>query len=166
MGKGSKNFDPPTIVDEENSSTSTTTKGQDYTWEDIRQHSTKTDRWLVINKRVYDVTRWLKHPGGQSVLNHYAGQDATEAFQSLHPEINRVQKYLKPFYIGDLKETVHEDDDDELKNDFEQLRQKAIARVRSFDRCFVFSSKLCFSLEIISTESMVFSSHLSSYLSI
>ena len=75
MGKGSKNFDPPTIVDEQNSPT--TTKGQEYTWEEIRQHSTKKDRWLVINKRVYDVTRWLKHPGGQMVLNHYAGQDAT-----------------------------------------------------------------------------------------
>jgi len=124
MGKGSKNFDPPTIVDEQNSPT--TTKGQEYTWEEIRQHSTKKDRWLVINKRVYDVTRWLKHPGGQMVLNHYAGQDATEAFQSLHPELNRVQKYLKPFYIGDLKETV--EDDEQLKKDFEQLRQTAIAR--------------------------------------
>lgn len=47
------------------------------TWEEIRQHSTKKDRWIVIDKRVYDITRWVKHPGGQVLLNHYAGQDAT-----------------------------------------------------------------------------------------
>ena len=42
-----------------------------------------------------------------------------------------MQKYLKPFYIGELKETVEEGDyDGELKKEFEQLRQKAIARVR------------------------------------
>ena len=48
-----------------------------YNWEEIRQHSEKTDRWIVIDNCVYNVTRWTKHPGGQVVLNHYAGQDAT-----------------------------------------------------------------------------------------
>lgn len=48
-----------------------------YTWNEIGQHASKTDRWLVIDKRVYDITRWTKHPGGQNVLKHYAGQDAT-----------------------------------------------------------------------------------------
>lgn len=53
-----------------------TGEGQ-FTWEEVRQHSKKNDRWLVIDNRVYDVTKWLKHPGGQMVLNHYAGQDAS-----------------------------------------------------------------------------------------
>ena len=48
-----------------------------FTWEEILQHATKKDRWLVIHQRVYDITRWTKHPGGQVLLNHYAGQDAT-----------------------------------------------------------------------------------------
>jgi cytochrome b involved in lipid metabolism len=51
-------------------------KGQ-YTWDEIYSHSKRTDRWIVIDKRVYDVTRWIKHPGGQLVLDHHAGQDAT-----------------------------------------------------------------------------------------
>ena len=81
MGKGSKNWDPSSTVDEQQQQDATnlidSVKGQQYTWQEIRQHSTKKDRWLVIDKRVYDVTRWHKHPGGQTVLNHYAGQDAT-----------------------------------------------------------------------------------------
>ena len=79
MGKGSKNWDPSSTIEEQPESPSPldTGKGQQYTWEEIQQHSTKKDRWLVIDKRVYDVTRWHKHPGGQVVLNHYAGQDAS-----------------------------------------------------------------------------------------
>lgn len=54
-----------------------------FTWKEIRQHSNKKDRWLVIDNQVYDVTKWLKHPGGQVVLNHYAGQDASVRIQMI-----------------------------------------------------------------------------------
>lgn len=87
MGKGSKNWDPPTIVDghqPESSMMMTTSNDRvrndgkrEFTWEEIHCHSTTKDRWLVIDNRVYDVTNWLKHPGGQMVLRHYAGQDAS-----------------------------------------------------------------------------------------
>ncbi|CAF1935419.1 unnamed protein product [Rotaria magnacalcarata] len=137
MGKGSKNWDPSSVVNdqqEESSMRMTTTSDiinnngkRQFTWEEISRHSTNKDRWLVIANRVYDVTKWTKHPGGQMVLKHYAGQDATEAFHSLHPEIYRVEKYLKTFYIGDVsKDTVV--DDQALKDDFEKLRQTAIAK--------------------------------------
>jgi cytochrome b involved in lipid metabolism len=88
MGRGSKNSDPHPLNDDRQQETSILTtsnsaminndhgKGQ-YTWDEIRCHSKKNDRWIVIDKRVYDVTRWTKHPGGQVVLNHYAGQDST-----------------------------------------------------------------------------------------
>ena len=80
MGKGSKNSDATSTVS--NKTESSSIKRDDatcsqLTWQEIRRHATKTDRWLVIDKSVYDVTRWHKHPGGQVVLNHYAGQDAT-----------------------------------------------------------------------------------------
>jgi len=84
MGKGGKNYDPLALVDDQQQNESMTKtsspiangKGQ-YTWNEIRRHSNKKDRWIVIDKRVYDVTRWTKHPGGQMLLNHYAGQDAS-----------------------------------------------------------------------------------------
>lgn len=86
MGKGSKNSDPLVSVDEQNTNISTSkmtncqNPKQQYTWNEIEQHATKTSRWIVIDKRVYDITRWTKHPGGQVVLKHYAGQDATVCF--------------------------------------------------------------------------------------
>ena len=49
-----------------------------YTWQEIQRHNQKTDQWLVINRKVYDVTGWAdRHPGGRQVLKHYAGEDAT-----------------------------------------------------------------------------------------
>lgn len=86
MGKGGKNSES-TLLDNDgkkqqgsrsNPKTSANTDDlRQYTWNEIGQHASKTDRWLVIDKRVYDITRWTKHPGGQNVLKHYAGQDAT-----------------------------------------------------------------------------------------
>lgn len=49
-----------------------------YSWQEIQRHNQETDQWLVINRKVYDVTSWAdRHPGGRRVLNHYAGEDAT-----------------------------------------------------------------------------------------
>jgi cytochrome b involved in lipid metabolism len=123
MDKGSKNWDPSSMVnDQQQESSMMTTSSpiindndtgkRQFTWEEICRHSNKKDRWIVIDTRVYDVTKWLKHPGGQKVLNHYAGQDASvrmrnikksildvfffqEAFHAFHPEMSHVQKYLK-----------------------------------------------------------------------
>jgi hypothetical protein len=58
-----------------------------------------------------------------------------EAFHSFHPEVQRVQKYLKPYYIGDLNNNDATDDEDSaLKTEFDQLRQKVLAEVNTFDR--------------------------------
>lgn len=49
-----------------------------YTWEEVQSHSSRTDQWLVIDRKVYNTTQWAKrHPGGFHVISHYAGQDAT-----------------------------------------------------------------------------------------
>lgn len=96
MGKGGKNSDS-TLLDNtgekqqqsgSRSNPKTPANSDDrreYTWDEIRQHATKTDRWLVIDQRVYDITRWTKHPGGQNVLKHYAGQDATVSHANSAP---------------------------------------------------------------------------------
>lgn len=49
-----------------------------YRWEEIQKHNLRADKWLVIGRKVYNVTKWSsRHPGGQRVLGHYAGEDAT-----------------------------------------------------------------------------------------
>lgn len=50
---------------------------------------------LKIDDRWYDLTNWGKHhPGGEDILTHLNGQDATDAFYSLHSKeaIARLSK--------------------------------------------------------------------------
>lgn len=49
-----------------------------FSWEEIQKHNLRTDKWLVIDRKVYNVTKWsTRHPGGHRVIAHYAGEDAT-----------------------------------------------------------------------------------------
>lgn len=74
-----------------------------YTWEDVQKRSTREERWLVINRKVYDITRFCyKHPGGARVISHYAGQDATDPFTAFHIDKELVQKHMKCLLIGEL----------------------------------------------------------------
>ena len=55
-----------------------TDKNRPITWTEIEKHSSRTDKWIVIDRVVYDISNWAKkHPGGVAVISHYAGQDAT-----------------------------------------------------------------------------------------
>jgi len=49
-------------------STKTTKKAElpNYTEEEVAQHNTPGDIWIVVNGNVYDFTKWqYKHPGGR-----------------------------------------------------------------------------------------------------
>ncbi|XP_072494720.1 fatty acid desaturase 2-like protein FADS2B [Notamacropus eugenii] len=98
-----------------------------YTWEEIQKHNLKTDQWLVINRKVYDVTKWAdRHPGGSRVLNHYAGEDATDVILAMHLDQNVVQKYLKHLLIGELapeEPSQETNKNTQLVEDFRALRK-------------------------------------------
>lgn len=56
------------------------------TMAEVRRHDDEHDCWVVLHKKVYDVTKFIsKHPGGVTVLLRVAGTDATDAFDQLHP---------------------------------------------------------------------------------
>jgi len=49
-----------------------------YTWDEISKHTGSTDKWIVIEGLVYDVSTWMKrHPGGAKIISHFGGQDTT-----------------------------------------------------------------------------------------
>jgi cytochrome b involved in lipid metabolism len=49
-----------------------------YSWNEVKQHNSKNDLWIVIDGYVYDITNFQKkHPGGSKVVNFYSGQDAS-----------------------------------------------------------------------------------------
>ncbi|KAG6878204.1 hypothetical protein C0993_010624 [Termitomyces sp. T159_Od127] len=68
-----------------------------YTRDEVAKHNKQGDLWIVIDGKVYDVSRFKDlHPGGASVFldEDISGQDATEAFYGLH----RHEVITKPQY--------------------------------------------------------------------
>tara|TARA_R110002050_G_scaffold68219_2_gene148024 strand:+ start:327 stop:593 length:267 start_codon:yes stop_codon:yes gene_type:complete len=56
-----------------------------YTEEDVAEHNTRHDCWIIIQGRVYDLSSWItKHPGGVAVILPFAGRDATKRFENAH----------------------------------------------------------------------------------
>nr|KAF6279425.1 fatty acid desaturase 2 [Pipistrellus kuhlii] len=100
-----------------------------FRWEEIQQHNLRSDQWLVIDRRVYDVTRWSRrHPGGHRVLRHYAGEDATDAFRAFHPDLSFVRKFMKPLLVGELAPEEPSQDrgkSSQITEDFRALRKAA-----------------------------------------
>ena len=78
-----------------------TKKLNKYTIKEVEKHNKKSDAWLIINKKVYDVTKWIdKHPGGMIIMKG-VGKDATEMFRSIGHSSN-AKKILKGLQIGIL----------------------------------------------------------------
>lgn len=79
---------------------------KEYTWDEVAKHNKPDDLWLVIDSKVYDISRFTAlHPGGTHVLTDQkvAGQDATDAFFSLHrQEVLRRPQYSR-LQIGSIK---------------------------------------------------------------
>ncbi|XP_012667875.1 fatty acid desaturase 2-like protein FADS2P1 [Otolemur garnettii] len=93
-----------------------------YSWQEVQRHNREADQWLVIDRKVYSVTGWAdRHPGGRRVLKHCAGEDATDAFRAVHPDLDLVQLYLKPLLIGEL--AAEEPSQERNKNVSEGLSQ-------------------------------------------
>lgn len=74
----------------------------EYTLEQVSEHSTCNDCWLVIFDKVYNVTDFLhEHPGGEFIIVEHAGRDATSAFRNiLHGK--DAHKQMKKYLIGVL----------------------------------------------------------------
>ena len=56
-----------------------------FTREEVAQHNTAKDCWMIIDGDVYDVSTFAKfHPGGKQTLLELGGKDVTEDFWGLH----------------------------------------------------------------------------------
>lgn len=71
---------------------------QKFTVEEVAKHNTKADLWIIVNKQVYNVTKFMNdHPGGGSVFLDVAGRDASSDFADVghsSDAIKQMQKYL------------------------------------------------------------------------
>lgn len=85
--------------------------------EEVAEHNSTNDCWIVIEGRVYDLSKWLnKHPGGLLPILNLAGKDSTDAFMHNHPA--EVWEKLPWFHIADVHKTSGP-----IESGFRELRQ-------------------------------------------
>ncbi|KIP05009.1 hypothetical protein PHLGIDRAFT_92667 [Phlebiopsis gigantea 11061_1 CR5-6] len=78
-----------------------------FTREQVEKHSKPDDLWIIIDAKVYDVSRFKDmHPGGIAVLldEDIPGQDVTEAFYGLHLHEVLERPQYKRLQIGTIVE--------------------------------------------------------------
>lgn len=93
---------PPIPTNENPTKTINSSSKKTYSLDEIKQHNSASDCWMLINNKVYDVTIFItQHPGGRVILQG-CGIDASNLFNSI-PKHKGVQQILSNFEIGVLK---------------------------------------------------------------
>lgn len=75
----------------------------EFTLEEVAEHDSEDDLWIVIYGKVFDVTEWQHdHPGGDDILQSHAGQDVSALFRDVghSPDANAIRPN---FMVGRLK---------------------------------------------------------------
>ena len=103
---------------------------------EVAKHNSASDCWVIVHGKVYDVTEFLpEHPGGSKIILKYAGKDATEEFDPIHPP-DTLDKYLnKSKHLGpvDMSTVVKQVLQDSPE---EQERLKRIEEMPLLEQCY------------------------------
>ncbi|KAJ8755526.1 hypothetical protein K2173_019324 [Erythroxylum novogranatense] len=76
--------------------------GKLFTLAQVSEHNNAKDCWLIIDGKVYDVTKFLEdHPGGDEVLLTATGKDATDDFEDVGHSTS-AREMMEQFYVGEI----------------------------------------------------------------
>ncbi|KAF8473133.1 L-lactate dehydrogenase [Kalaharituber pfeilii] len=103
---------------------------------EVAKHNSKDSCWVIVHGRAYDVTEFLpEHPGGSKIILKYAGKDATEEFEPIHPP-DTLEKYLdKSKHLG-LVDMSTVQQDEKAVDPEEKARQERIKRMPLLEQCY------------------------------
>ena len=80
------------------------TIAQTYKMDEVIKHSTKEDCWIIINKKVVNVTDFIASGQHNDQILQGCGKDATEMFKDVGKHSGRkAQSMLSQFEIGVLE---------------------------------------------------------------
>ncbi|KAI1403463.1 FMN-dependent dehydrogenase-domain-containing protein [Hypoxylon fuscum] len=98
---------------------------------EVSEHNTQDSCWMVLHGKVYDITSFVpKHPGGRSILLKNAGQDASTAFDSVHP-VEILEEYLEPSQLLGSVESADISKDTEIRETKHDARTESEAPTSS-----------------------------------
>ncbi|KAF8319272.1 acyl-CoA dehydrogenase NM domain-like protein [Clavulina sp. PMI_390] len=78
----------------------------EYTFEEVAKHNKPGDLWIVIDSKVYDLSKFANlHPGGPQVLYdaEVAGKECTDVFFGLHRQEILAKPGYKRLQVGTVK---------------------------------------------------------------
>ncbi|KAF4553683.1 FMN-dependent dehydrogenase-like protein 3 [Elsinoe fawcettii] len=103
---------------------------------EVAQHNDDKSCWVIVHGRAYDVTEFLpEHPGGPKIILKYAGKDATEAYEPIHPP-DTLDKFLdKSKHLGEVDMGTVQQEEKEFDPD-EAERQERIKRMPILEQCY------------------------------
>ena len=64
-----------------------------YRLSEVKEHNSKDSCWLVIHNKVYDVTKFNDHPGGDDLFyeDGLPGSDASQSFEDIGHSSDAVE---------------------------------------------------------------------------
>ncbi|KAH9955030.1 FMN-dependent dehydrogenase-domain-containing protein [Russula dissimulans] len=75
----------------------------------VAQHNSRESCWIIVHGKVYDVTEFLdEHPGGSKIILKYAGKDATQEYEPIHPPNAIVDNLPLEKHLGPVEEGTAE----------------------------------------------------------
>ncbi|MCJ1225266.1 hypothetical protein MMC12_001915 [Toensbergia leucococca] len=111
-------------------------EGQKLQGNEVAKHNSDKDCWVVIHGRAYDLTDFKEeHPGGKNIILKWAGKDATEPYEPIHPP-DTLDKYLdRSKHLGEVDMSTMKQEQKEEDPD-EQERQERIKRMPILEQCY------------------------------
>ncbi|KAG4027086.1 hypothetical protein MFRU_033g00570 [Monilinia fructicola] len=106
------------------------------TGQEVAEHNSGESCWVIVHGKAYDVTEFLpEHPGGSKIILKYAGKDATEEFEPIHPP-DTLDTYLdKSKHLGPVDMSTVKEEEKEFDPE-EEERQERIARMPILEQCY------------------------------
>ena len=70
----------------------------------VKKNNKSTSCWTIVNRKVYNVTKWInQHPGGSARILSLCGKDGTAMFSGQHSGQSGPGNVLASYQIGVLK---------------------------------------------------------------
>mmetsp|Transcript_30166 Transcript_30166/g.58944 ORF Transcript_30166/g.58944 Transcript_30166/m.58944 type:complete len:371 (+) Transcript_30166:229-1341(+) len=75
----------------------------EFSWNEIKKHDKEGDAWVVMDGKVFNVSKFLKdHPGGASIVLGHLGQDIGDVWndEDYHSHSESARKILQEYHMG------------------------------------------------------------------